>query len=222
MRVKTKRLSTIIVASLLVLAAVSAVHAEDSSDVKDGWYLGLQAVDNSMSGDFDNSTYYLDPPELFDVPEVDDGTGFGFLLGVKRDKIALELGYQRSSHDTTSSFIDMGSGGNSEASFNVIDLNFRYDIFAQNRFRPYVLLGVGFPWLTIEDSMLDGTSYEDETFTGIGFNLGAGVAYYLHPQWALTGGLIYRWNRFGSVEGNKIEKLSEKTLGLSLGLTYTF
>jgi len=58
---------------------------------------------------------------------------------------------------------------------------------------------------------------------GFASNVGAGVAYYLHPQWALTGGPVYRWNRFSSVEGNDFDNaLSEKAFGLTFGITYTF
>ena len=58
---------------------------------------------------------------------------------------------------------------------------------------------------------------------GFAFNVGAGVAYYLHPQWALTGGLIYFWNRFGSVEGRDLDNaLSEEAFGLTFGIMQTF
>lgn len=230
MRVQTTRLSSVIATSLLVLAAAAAVHAEDSSGdssyVKDGWYLGLQAVDNSMSGEFDNSRFFTSTlAEVFDVPDVDDGTGFGVLLGLKSERVALEFGYQRSSHDTTSSFVDIGKGGKSEASYNVIDLNLKVDVFTRDKLRPHILFGIGIPWLTIDGSLYDGISdsYEDETFRGFAFNAGAGVAYYLRPQWALTGGLIYRWNRFSSVEGKNLDNaLSEKAFGLTFGIMYTF
>jgi hypothetical protein len=49
------------------------------------------------------------------------------------------------------------------------------------------------------------------------------VAYYFHPQWAITGGVIHRWNWFGSVEGGSVDdSLLEKALGFTLGIAYTF
>jgi opacity protein-like surface antigen len=151
---------------------------------------------------------------------VDAGTGFGIILGARGTRGAVELSYQRSSHDTSSFFTVPGE---STATYNVIDLNAKIDVFAQDQLRPYVLLGFGFPWLTIEESATDGFSYYDETFHGFAFNVGAGAAYYLHPQWALTGGLIYRWSWFWSVEDYDIDDdLSANTLGLTFGITYTF
>ena len=205
------------------LAVVSPVHAGDSSYVKDGWYLGLQAVHNSMSDDdfAADGTILTVPGDLFDLPEVDAGTGFGVVLGMKRDRVALELGYQRSSHDTSSFFVV--APGESEASYNVIDLNFKVDVLARDKLRPYILFGFGIPWLTIDGSAFDGTKYYDETFHGFAFNLGAGVAYYLRPQWALTGGLMYRYSWFSSVEGNDIDdSLTANVLAFTLGIAYTF
>ncbi|MBN2019632.1 MAG: porin family protein [Sedimentisphaerales bacterium] len=212
---------------ILCVTVVSSVQAEDQTSdsgftVKQGFYIGAMYVNNSMSGDFDDTVFYTSGSKVYDVPDVDNGTGFGIVLGARGKDGAFELSYQRTNHDTSSSFVDIGD---SEATYNIIDLNFKFDVFARDRLRPYLLIGFGFPWLTIEDSMYDDDdgSYDDETFTGISFNLGAGLAYYLDPQWAITGGIIYRWNRFSSVEGKSLDDtLSEKALNLTFGVAYTF
>jgi hypothetical protein len=183
-------------------------------------------VYNNMSGDFDDTRYLVSSSGAYDVPDVQGGTGFGIVAGWRESRGALEFGYQRSNHNTFSSFGDIGE---SEASYNVIDMNFKMDVFqkidvlAQNRLKPYILLGLGLPWLTIKDSMTEGGSLEDETFWGFALNMGAGMAYYFHPQWAVTGGVIYRWNWFGSVEGTELaNSLSESALGFTVGVAYTF
>lgn len=202
------------------LIAVSPVHAGDAGYVKEGTYLGASFIHNSMSGDFDDTIVLVGPSGGVDVPDVDNGPGFGVVLGWRGEKVAMELGYQRSIHDTFSSFVDIGE---SEAAYNVVDLNFKIDVFARNKLRPYILLGLGIPWLTIEDSATAGEGLEDATFFGYCLNAGAGVAYYFRPQLAVTGGLIYRWNRFTSAEGTSLEdSLSEGALGLTVGIAYTF
>jgi len=202
----------------------SAVATEESAEepevVKNGFYLGAMFVYNNMTGDFDDSTYYVTYSDLYDVPDVDSGSGFGAVMGWRRDRGSIEIGYQRTSHDTSSSFTDMAE---SDASYNVIDMNLKVDVFAKSRVRPYILLGVGIPWLTIEDGSTDGDSYDDETFVGICLDAGAGVSYYFRPQWAVTGGLIYRWNWFTSVDSTSLDdNLSESTLGFTVGVAYTF
>lgn len=205
---------------MLCFTMATPVKADDSEYVKNGLYLGVLFAYNGMSGDFDDSVFYTNGSTVYDVPDVDDGMGFGLILGTRTSKGALELGYQRTSHDTNSSFVDIGK---STAYYNVIDLNFKFDVFAQKQLKPYFLVGLGIPWLTIEDSQTNGVTYEDETFVGFDLNLGAGMAYYFHPQWAITGGVIYRWNWFGSVDGESIDNsLLEKALGLTVGITYTF
>jgi opacity protein-like surface antigen len=227
MKFQIKKLFTIIVLNLFVFVITSAVYAQGSKYVKEGTYLGVYLTNNQMFGDFDNTRSYYTPGEIFDVPYVDDGTGFGVVLGARGPKGAFEFGFQRSMHDT----ISVGGG---DASYSVIDLNFKVDVFARNRTRPYLLFGFGFPWLTIENGLAEIdydyysddyviSSFDDETFFGFALNAGAGVAYYFHPQWAVTGGFIYRWNWFTSAEGLSLdENLLEKAFCFNIGIAYTF
>jgi opacity protein-like surface antigen len=227
MAMKQRGIKAVRICLVWCLIAVSSVHAgdtdEDSNYVKDGFYLGAMFLNNSMSGEFDDSSFLITSTELFDAPDIDDSTGFGVVAGFRRDKISFEIDYQRSVHDTSSSFLFFGTAGKSEAAYNVIDLNLKVDVFARKQLRPYVLIGMGFPWITIEDSATDGFSVYDETFTGIALNTGGGMAYYFHPRWAITAGAVYRWNWFSRVEDVKIDDyLLEEVLCLTVGFAYTF
>lgn len=220
----TKQGKTVIalINAVLAITMASPMVTKGSTDVKDGLYLGAMFAYNHMSGDFDDSTFLVSSSDsdIYDVPDVDDGMGFGVLVGWRLDRYSMELVYQRSSHDTSSSFVDMDG---SDAFYNLVDLDFKIDVFAQSKLRPYVLFGVGIPWLTIEDGSTDGFSYKDETFVGFDLGVGAGVAYYFTPQWAITGGVIHRWNWFNTVEGDGVhDTLMEKALGFTIGLAYTF
>ena len=226
MKLRMKNILTIIMLNLLFLVSASVVYAQGSSYVKEGAYLGVYFTDARMFGDFDNTVSYYGYDEIYEVPYVDDGTGFGVVLGARTEKGAVELGYQRTRHDTISL-------GGDEASYNIIDLNFKVDVFARDQVRPYILFGFGFPWLTIENGLaeldydyyLDDYvfSFEDETFFGFALNAGAGLAYYFHPQWAVTGGVIYRWNWFTSAEGSDLDdNLLERAFCFNVGIAYTF
>jgi opacity protein-like surface antigen len=157
---------------------------------------------------------------VYDVPDVQDGDGFYVALGGRSNTFSYELGYQRTVHDTSSSFVDIGD---STATYNVVDMNMRFDVFARQQIRPYLLAGIGFTWIDIDDSSTDGFTYDDETFSGFALNAGAGIAYYMLPQWALTAGIVYRWNWYDSVESKDLDDdLKERALGFTAGMTYTF
>jgi hypothetical protein len=223
MKLQMKNILTIIMLNLFFFVTASVVYAQGSNYVKEGAYLGIYLTDTRMFGDFDNTRFYSAPGELLDVPYVDDGKGFGIVLGGRTEKAAFELGYQRTRHDTFS-LLTLEEG---EASYNIIDLNFKVDVFARDQVRPYILFGFGFPWLTVENGHVEadyyGYSFNDATFFGFALNTGAGLAYYFHPQWAVTGGVIYRWNWFTSGEGKSLEdNLLERAFCFNVGIAYTF
>ncbi len=151
---------------------------------------------------------------------MDSGSGFGVIFGSRYTKGALELGYHRSTHDTNSLFVDIGK---QDATYNLVDLNLKYDVFAKGKFRPNILLGVGYTWVTVNNSMTDGDNYSDETFTGGALNLGGGISYYLNPRWCINTEVIYRWQRYGRVEGVDLESaLSGSGINYTVGIAYTF
>ena len=226
-----KSIVGIVVANLVlfvVTASSFGAEKQETEYVKQGPYVGVSLIQNYMSGDFDGTGFVFvpgagnDPNLAIDVPHLDDGLGFGVVLGWRQRNRSWELGYQRTIHDTTSAFVEFGD---SQAAFNVIDLNLKLDVFARNKLRPYVLIGAGIPWITIEDGQIDidNAIYHDGTYAGVCLNGGAGLAYYIKPQWAVTGGVLYRYNWFTSVEEIGLDTdLTESTVGLTLGVAYTF
>jgi len=212
---------------LSCLIVACPTRAKESGGVKDGYYLAAMFVSNQMSGDFDDTGIYEAKDEadldLFNVPEVGNGTGFGLYLGRRLDRLSFEFGYQRTVHDTTSVIPVIGK---QDGVYNVVDLNVKFDLVAQGRLRPYLLIGGGIPWLTIENNKSpdDGVTWDkDMRFVGGCLNAGIGVSYYFHPQWALTAGLIQRWNWFTHGEGARLHpRLDERTLSLMAGVAFTF
>ena len=188
---------------------------------KNGTYLiGSWIVGNAVGGDFDDQTFYTSDTAVYDVPSIDDGQGFAVALGGTSAGASFEISYMRTIHDTHSSFVDIGD---QEAAFNAIDFNIKIHIIKEGRLRPYVLLGVGIPWITVENSMFEFGSYHDETFVGISGNLGGGLAYYVTPQVFVNAGVVYRWSSFGSIEGTSLDdNVGASGPSFSLGLGYVF
>ena len=217
----------IILLSFMVLSVSGFLNAEESENekpfsVKEGIYLELFGVYNQVGGDFDDSSVLVSFPTIYDIPDVDPGIGFGLALGRRYDKGAIEVSYQRSTHDTTSSFIGVGE---QKGYLNTLDLNFKIDVFAKEKIRPHILLGFGFPWLTITDSQVElyGVKNKDETFSGLSGNIGFGLSQFMNPQMCVTAGVMYRYMMFTSVDGLSIEDdLSAGGLSFRLGLSFTF
>lgn len=208
------------VCGVLVLGLSANGYAADGQfTVKNGFYMGMFLAQASVGGNFDDSRYYVSGGTLYDVPKVDDGQGFGIAMGGRFQRFAIEMLYQRTTHDTHTSFVDIGD---QKAYYNTIDFNFKFDLAAESRMRPYFLVGFGLPWITIENSEYDG-SYSDETFSGIAGNLGAGVAYFFTPRLCLNGEAIYRWASFSNVDGDSLDDdLTSEGPVFRIGLAYTF
>jgi opacity protein-like surface antigen len=181
--------------------------------------VALQGVYNMTFGDFDDTVLLWDPNtgEVIDVPELDDGYGFGVALGVAGEGFTMELAYQRTMHDTTSILL-----GDSKATFNSIDLNFKVDLL-KRPLRPYIQFGLGVPWLTIDDAVISHAGYKDATFVGLGLGVGGGVSYSITRHLVAGAGVAYRYNWIFNVEGTALEdKLSLHTVSGTVGLSYIF
>lgn len=218
MKLSRKLLSCV---SLALLFSVSSIVSEGNAqtDVKSGFYVGTFLAHASVDGDFNDTIFYSSGFADYDVPKVEEGGGFGFAMGGRFPRMAVEMLYQRTVHDTHSSFVDIGD---QTAYYNSIDFNFKLDLAAQTSLRPYFLVGFGIPWITIENSKYDGL-YSDETFYGIAGNLGGGLAYYFTPQLCINGEAIYRWASFTQVDSESLDDhLSSEGPIFRIGMSFTF
>ena len=81
MVMKKSKQAAVVICLLSCLIVVCPTRAEEFDGVKDGYYLGAMFAYNHMSGEFDDSITFESEDEtdldLFNVPDVDDGAGFG-------------------------------------------------------------------------------------------------------------------------------------------------
>jgi hypothetical protein len=160
------------------------------------------------------------------LPSIDRNFGFGVIAGHREGPWALEVSFWRSDH--TASFIFSGpTTFTTPASLQSVDINFKRYFFTQLPTQPYVSLGIAFPWLWVRQGSSLYTStggvpvgsailVNDETFTGIGFDLGAGLEIYLDNGFSIFGGAYQRWTGFNETNGAYKTSEDQLTIGGSM------
>lgn len=187
---------TAVLALLIVCVVPLAAWSQDQQGfAKVGGYAGGSFVPTfTLDGEtFDGFTYYreVDGDEIALLPKLDKQKMLRGILGYRGEKAALEFSYERTSHDGA-----FGEGGTGQATFQQVNVDARFFFLTHARVQPYVLVGTGFPWLTIKDgSFLEDqpdTGVGDGSFKGYALNTEVGVTVYPHPQVGIVLGYDYR------------------------------
>ena len=148
---------------MVCVVPLAAWGQEQQGFAKIGGYTGGSFVPAfTLDGQtFDGLTYYqeVDGDEIALLPKLDRQMMFKGILGYRYEKAAFEFSYQRTSHNGT-----FGEGGTGEATFQQLNVDARLFFRSHARVQPYVLAGVGFPWLTIKD----GSFLENQPEAGVG------------------------------------------------------
>lgn len=206
--------------SLCLAHRAFAQDEEFNADfIKSRSYIGVMGISSTLDqwGDFNgtNGTYYgpvsvggLQEYELNYVPAITRNEGFGVLLGHREGPWALEASFWRTDH--TATYFGSGTSAiTTPASLQSIDINIKRYFFTTLPTQPFINMGVSFPWLWVRQasyvvsSLTSPVGYgqDDETFSGIGFDLGAGLEIYLDNGFAIMGGLFQRWGGFNQING---------------------
>jgi hypothetical protein len=191
-------------ALLIVCIGPSAAWSQDQQGfAKVGGYAGGSfAPKFTLDGEsFDGLTYYqeIDGDEIAILPRLDKQNMFRGILGYRAEKAAIELSYERTSHNGT---FGEGTG---QATFQQVNVDGRFFFLTRARIQPYLLVGAGIPWLTIKDgSFLENqpeSGAGDGTFNGFALNTEVGVTVYPHPRVGIVLGYAYRPIWFHRVTG---------------------
>jgi len=159
---------------------------------------GLQSASSSVSA-FSEVDY---------IPAITRNFGWGFLLGYREGPWAAELSFSRTDHTAVIYF----SGPvtfKTPANYSAINFDFKRYFFTVSPVQPFVSMGMSFPWLWVrqgsylytDSTLTTQISSADETISGIGLNLGAGVEIYLNQDISLVGGAFQRWTGFDQISG---------------------
>ena len=203
--------TTVVLALLLVCALPVAAWSQEQGFAKVGGYVGGSFVPAfTLDGKtFDGLTAYreIDGDEIALLPKLDKQKMFRGVLGYRYEKAALELGYERTSHNGV--FAEIGTG---EATFQQLNVDTRFFFLTRGRIQPYILAGAGFPWLTIVDGSFllndPDAGIGDGRFKGYALNTEVGATVYPHPQVGIVLGYEYRpiwFNRATGMTGKRYE-----------------
>lgn len=196
-----------------------------------GFFVGISAIYAQIGGDFDGNTAFTatDGFTTVDavVPELDPGYGGRLAGGYRWKWAAVEASIERSQLDGS----DV-AGDSFDAVYTSFDVDGRLFLPSPSpRLKPSVIGGIALPFLDVEDGAVQtdgfGVTQKDSRFSGLGFDLGVGLDFYVTPHWSIDLLALYRWNRFDHLEAGAFDddlpsSLSGDGLVLGLGTSWTF
>jgi hypothetical protein len=216
---QSKQFQFFFMISILVWAWAAGVRADDEDNgdfIPERTYIGGLAtyggIDNG--GDFtgqNTMTYGSSAPyEIELIPTISQNVGFAVLLGRREGAWAAEISYWNSNH--SASYNNGGITYQGTATYQSINLDFKHYFFTQFPTQPFISVGLSLPWLVVQNGSLYGPyasppyppntySSSDATYTGIGFNLGAGLEIYMGKSFSIVGSITERWAGYGDVLG---------------------
>jgi hypothetical protein len=136
-------------------------------------------------GDFDGSTLIDLWRETISIPKLDPGIGFGGLIGFRDGNYGLEFSFVTSS--LTGTILDETD----DTTLTTFSFYIKYWLTGALAFQPYLLLGVDMNLLSATDAaVLTEYPYTvgDIDLSGVNFDLGAGISYYITPKIAINAG----------------------------------
>ena len=160
-----------------------------------------------------NSLKPADPLYEIDlIPKLDQGFGFGFLIGHREEAYAVELIYWQSSHNASFGPASLSSSTSStvvavplvhdSAVVHSVNLDFKRYFFTEAQTQPFINLGVSFPWIVVHNGAEDlSGNFSPFSLAGLGLNLGVGIEYYLSPNFSIVAGATQRWASFDQSKG---------------------
>lgn len=179
-------------------------------------YIGLVGTSVSVdnSGEFTGLNYSRvnNPYEIDLIPALAQNFGYGVLLGHREEAWAVEASYWQSNHNATfgPGTVEALSGNSAPitqqyqdtAVYNSVNVDFKRYFLTEGQTQPFLSLGVSFPWIVVNNAASNGNgNVSSLTLAGLGFNLGAGVEYYLSPNLSFFGGAYKRWASFDEFKG---------------------
>jgi opacity protein-like surface antigen len=160
--------------------------------------MGLGAVYNAIGGDFDGQAGLSNGTEVIILPDLDAGLGIDLLAGFRiDDRFSLEFDFMTSKHSGT------WEGLKGDAGYLGLNFNGKYSFLATRTMQPYLLFGINYSLLVINDGAQDLMTGEtsNATLFGSGFNLGTGIEQYIGPNTSLTIGVMYRYIEYTIADG---------------------
>lgn len=150
--------------------------------------------------------------QVFYVPRVKPGLGFGLGFGRRFRSGLWSISYLVSGHDAA--FQDRES----TAVSRLVQINSRTYLLRTDLLRLFAHFGLVFPWLTVRNDVADShKALHDATYLGVGFNAGGGLMLPLSSRMFFSASLIYRLIGYlyakGPVKGIDVTDLFDDVSG---------
>jgi len=215
--IRWDRVTRLVFGGLLLATLPTFVFADESYDVnafvQSRTYIGILGTSVAFSGSgFGTATLInQNQYEVTLAPTLSQNFGWGLLLGHREGAYSAELSFWKSVHQSSWNGTYPTYGGpvtnsygqtlEDSATFNSINIDFKRYLFTESDLQPFIGAGVNIPWIEMNNASSNTTTTGTATFEGIGFDLGAGVEYYLDPTISVVGGFYQRWTGYGQYKG---------------------
>jgi len=137
--------------------------------------------------DLDGSMVLGNAEQVFYIPRVKPGIGFGVGFGRRFRSGLWSVSYLVSGHNVTF------QGRDGTAISRLVQINSRTFLLKTSALDIYLHFGLNFPWLQVDDNAADKNGkIFDATYLGLGVNAGAGMLVPLSPRMFFSGSLVYR------------------------------
>jgi opacity protein-like surface antigen len=191
----------------------------------DRFFLRINYVNHSIGGEFDGQSFLYTKEEIFLIPKIRNASGFEIATSFVSNKGKIQLGYVRSKHEI--SFLN----AEGEALFHMFSVDFYYNLLTKRLVKPYVLLGGGFTWLDVKDgsaTIETNPKVSNAVFSGGGFNIGAGLEFFLSRNLLIDADVVFRRIGYSHVNGAKDKSVELEELlngsgtSFNVGVLYSF
>jgi hypothetical protein len=189
--------------------------------VKHRAYIGVYGTSNIIdsSGDFNGFEAFSSQASTSAninvnfVPTINRNFGFAGVAGYREGAWAAEVSYWYSNHEADIySGVDANNNPvtllDTTAVYTTINLDLKRYFFTSVPTQPFILAGVNFAFLNSHNTSQiynsTGTTIlgtGNQTESGIGLNLGAGLEIYLGDGFSLVGGAVQRFTSWGGMAG---------------------
>jgi len=186
-----KRIVTWSVLMLMILSVLAQEPAKELPPVADKGDFFFEVTTQYLSfshRDLNGNMVLGNADQVFYIPRVTSGFGFGIGFGRRFRSGLWSLSYLSSGHDATF------QGLKSTAVSNLVQFNARTFLLKNSKVKPFVYFGLAFPWLKVYDNAADKQGkIVDATYLGLGVNAGAGVLLPISSRMFFSGSVIYRY-----------------------------
>jgi hypothetical protein len=214
---------------LLLLAVAWPSTALEQPAALRGWFVEVDAVRQSIEGDFKGDSVLVGPDKEFLIPDLDPAFGFAMKVGGRTRELSLSVGYSRSTHDATTFASAKG-----EATWAAVELELRGFLLRGRVIEPYLQLG-WVPWSSLRvkgaAEIISTGELSDAIYVNNIWNwsVGAGANVHLLSGLSTTGTLVYRAHDYRAVKSSADHTplhsdppLNGSALGFELGVAYRF